>query len=155
MVTKNPLWLPVWWIVPRNFWSSGEPTTPRLWYLHWTIAEQAPATDAEVGPLVAGAADALDLVAERLEQLGDELLEPLGRQRGELLELQVGAAGLLAEPLGLLAALADRGADRLECRARRCRARPLQSCRTYRSTLNSALSIVLSSRARSARVNWF
>ena len=43
--------------------------------------EQAAATDAQVGPLVAGAADALDLVAERLEQLGDELLEPLGRQR--------------------------------------------------------------------------
>ena len=36
VVTKNPLWLPVWWIVPRNFWSSGEPTTPFLWYLHWT-----------------------------------------------------------------------------------------------------------------------
>ena len=34
VVTKKPLWLRVWWIVPRNFWSSGEPTTPRLWYLH-------------------------------------------------------------------------------------------------------------------------
>src|SRR5260370_20205749 len=73
--------------------------------------EQAAAADAEVGPLVAGAADALDLVAEGLEQLGDEFLEPLGGQRGELLELQVGAAGLVPEPLRALPALADPRAD--------------------------------------------
>src|SRR5262249_40147206 len=33
VVTKKPLWLLVWWIVPRNFWSIGEPTMP-LWNLH-------------------------------------------------------------------------------------------------------------------------
>src|SRR5215208_4484953 len=51
--------------------------------------EQAVAPDAEVGPLVAGPPDELDVVAERLEDLGDELLEPFGGERGELSELQV------------------------------------------------------------------
>ena len=36
VVTKNPLWLAVWWTVPRNFCKAGEPTTPFLWYLHCT-----------------------------------------------------------------------------------------------------------------------
>ena len=73
--------------------------------------EQPLAADAEVGPLVAGAADDLDFVPQRLEQLADELLEPLGRQRVELRELRVGPPRLVAEPL-----------ERAPCPARPARA---------------------------------
>ncbi len=64
--------------------------------------------EAEVGPFVAGAAHLLDLVAQGLEELGDELLERLGGQRGQLGELQVGAARLAILAFDALAALADR-----------------------------------------------
>src|SRR5579875_1884032 len=63
-------------------------------------SEQAvAAAEAEIGALVPAAAHRLDLVAERLEELRDELLERLGGQRGELGELQVGAARLVVLPL--------------------------------------------------------
>ena len=75
--------------------------------MHWTTAiEPIIAAEPEVGPLVAGAADLLDLVAEHLEELGDEFLERLGGKRGELGQLQIGAAGhggLLLEPLAAVA----------------------------------------------------
>ena len=58
--------------------------------------QQVLAAEPQVGPLVAGAADLVDLVAERLEELGHELLEGLGRQRAELAQLELGPARLPA-----------------------------------------------------------
>ena len=66
------------------------------------------AAEAEVGPFVAGAADLLDLEAEHLEELADEFLERLGGERGELGQLQIGAAGLVALPFQPFATVANR-----------------------------------------------
>src|SRR5262249_37129712 len=87
----------------------GRAHDPALVVLALDDREQAvAAAEAEVGALVAGTAHRLDLVAERLEELGDELLERFGGQRAELSELQVGAARLAVLVLDALAALADR-----------------------------------------------
>src|SRR6185312_3343204 len=75
-------------------------------------SDQALPAHAKVGPLVTGAAEDLNVIAKRFEELGDELLEPFGGERGKLSELQVDATGLAALPLIVLAAVAHRVADR-------------------------------------------
>src|SRR5262249_34719860 len=67
---------------------------------------QTTAVSAEVGTLITAAASPLHLIAHRLEQLRDEFFEALWSQFGKLLELQVGAACLVAEPFDALAAVA-------------------------------------------------
>ena len=116
--------------------------------------QQVVAAEAKVGAFVSRAAGLLDVVAQRLEELGDELLEGLGGQRGELSELQLGAAGLAAQPLGLLAPVADglpQGGDLGDALTSPRGIGPLEVA----IDLEQAFSIVLSSRVRSARVNWF
>src|SRR5271157_4164387 len=66
------------------------------------------AAQAQVGALIAGAAGLLDLVAQRLEQLGHELLEGLGRQRRQLRKLELGPARLRALLFERLAPVANR-----------------------------------------------
>ena len=66
------------------------------------------AAEAKVGAFVAGAADLLDLEAQHLEELADELLERLGGERRELGQLEIGAAGQADLSLQAFASVANR-----------------------------------------------
>ena len=75
VVTKYPLWLLVWWIVPRDF-LQHQRADDRLFVifaLDDSPQAVAAAAEPEVGPFVSRAADALDLEVHHLEQLGNEL----------------------------------------------------------------------------------
>ena len=82
MVTKKPLWLLGMVDGAQELLKFGRAHDAPLVVLALHDRQQVLAAEAQVGAFVAGAAGLLDLVAQRLEQLGHELLECLGRQRG-------------------------------------------------------------------------